>query len=150
MIVIIKKTQNIIFLTTISFFENSVPFQILSFLPCPHFIITTIWIGLFFLFCGNEQSFLGARTSPWDKHEITDVYLFIVVSPADAKVYLLNMQVNLSNIFLFLCPLDNCLIWDFFLVVCRSRKRYALYLILLPKFHQISTTLKPLTLGVSP
>lgn len=39
---------------------------------------------------------------------------------------------------------------DFFLVVCRSRKRYALYLILLPKFHQISATLKPLTLGVSP
>lgn len=38
---------------------------------------------------------------------------------------------------------------DFFLVVCRSRKRYALYLILLPKFHQISATLKPLTLGVS-
>lgn len=38
---------------------------------------------------------------------------------------------------------------DFFLVVCRSRKRYALYLILLPKFRQISATLKPLTLGVS-
>ena len=35
----------------------------------------------------------------------------------------------------------NCLIWDFFLVVCRSRKRYALYLILLPKFHPIITTL---------
>ncbi|MED6261928.1 Calcium-activated potassium channel subunit alpha-1, partial [Ataeniobius toweri] len=32
----------------------------------------------------------------------------------------------------------------------RSRKRYALYLILLPKFHPISTTLKLLTLGVSP
>lgn len=44
----------------------------------------------------------------------------------------------------------NCLIWDFFLVVCRSRKRYALYLILLPKFHPIVTTLKLLTLGVSP
>lgn len=38
----------------------------------------------------------------------------------------------------------------FFLVVCRSRKRYALYLILLPKFHPIATTLKLLTLGAPP